>query len=62
MLHISHKTEKSDTCCALLALSIQLMTGEPRPPVQRAPVTWREWGLWFLFPGKVIKYVKLYLD
>ena len=22
------------------------MTGEPRPPVQRAPVTWREWGLW----------------
>ena len=37
----------SDACCALLALrSIQLMTGEPRPPVQRAPVTWREWGLW----------------
>ena len=36
-----------DACCALLALrSIQLMTGEPRPPVQRAPVTWREWGLW----------------
>ena len=35
-----------DACCALLALrSIQLMTGEPRPPVQRAPVTWREWGL-----------------
>ena len=22
------------------------MTGEPRHPVQRAPVTWREWGLW----------------
>ena len=47
----SLKTEKSfiahpDACCALLALrSIQLMTGEPRPPVQRAPVTWREWGL-----------------
>ena len=37
-----------DACCALLALrNIQLMTGEPRPPVQRAPVTWREWGLWF---------------
>ena len=36
-----------DACCALLALrSIQFMTGEPRPPVQRAPVTWREWGLW----------------
>ena len=36
-----------DACCALLALrNIQLMTGEPRPPVQRAPVTWREWGLW----------------
>ena len=36
-----------DACCALLALrSIQLMTGKPRPPVQRAPVTWREWGLW----------------
>ena len=36
-----------DACCALLALrSIQLMTGEPRPPVQRAPVTLREWGLW----------------
>ena len=35
-----------DACCALSALrSIQLMTGEPRPPVQRAPVTWREWGL-----------------
>ena len=35
-----------DACCALLALrSIQLMTDEPRPPVQRAPVTWREWGL-----------------
>ena len=35
-----------DACCAMLALrSIQLMTGEPRPPVQRAPVTWREWGL-----------------
>ena len=35
-----------DVCCPLLALgSIQLMTGEP-PPVQRAPVTWREWGLW----------------
>ena len=32
--------------CALLALmSIQPMTGEPRPPVQLAPVTWREWGL-----------------
>ena len=37
-----------DACCALLTLrSIQLMTGEPRPPVQRAPVTWREWGLWY---------------
>ena len=37
-----------DACCALLALrSIQLMTGEPRPPVQRTPVTWHEWGLWF---------------
>ena len=22
------------------------ITDEPRPPVQRAPVTWREWGLW----------------
>ena len=40
-----------DACCALLTLrSIQLMTGEPRPPVQRAPVTWCEWGLWFSPP------------
>ena len=53
MLHISLKTEKSfishpwRLLHALLALrSIQLMTGELRPPVQRAPVTWREWGLW----------------
>ena len=53
MLHISLKTEKNllsptpDACCALLALrSIQLMTDEPRPPVQHAPVTWWEWGLW----------------
>ena len=52
MVSISLKTKKyfiahPDVCCPLLALgSIQLMTGEPRPPVQRAPVTWREWGLW----------------
>ena len=58
MLHISLKTEKyfiahPDACCALLALrSSQLMTGEPRP-VQRAPVTWREWGLcsWWTVRG-----------
>ena len=45
-----------DACCPLLALgSIQLMTGEPRPPVQRAPVTWREWGLclWQPVPNDV---------
>ena len=23
------------------------MTGEPRHPVQHAPVTWRGWGLWY---------------
>ena len=44
-----------DACCALLALrTIQLMTGEPRPPVQRAPVTWREWGLWPQSPLRII--------
>ena len=30
------------------------MTGEPRPPVQRAPVTWREWGLCFHSPWDML--------
>ena len=52
MLHISLKTEKSFIAhpwrllCVVALRSIQLITGDPRPPVQRAPVTWREWGLW----------------
>ena len=34
------------THAKLVSLTSPCCSGEPRPPVQRAPVTWREWGLW----------------
>ena len=35
------------THAKLVSLTSPCCSGEPRPPVQRAPVTWREWGLWW---------------